>query len=261
MTNSENWQSVAEEAARKAGQLLVQNLGKVKAKEKNPRDLVTEADIQSQMTIKDHLLGNFPDHGFIGEEGDHSQTSAEFCWIVDPLDGTTNFVHQLPGFAVSIALRQGNEILVGVVYDPIADECFSAAKGKGATLNNQPILGSECTELGQSLLVCSFSSKVTPESDEVRRFLNILPHATVRRMGSAAINLSYVACGRLDGYWATSLKLWDMAAGFLIAQEAGAKFSNIDGGELNFDDPTFVMAATPELHSQMIGKMRLQSNL
>lgn len=255
MTNSENWQSVAEEAARKAGQLLLESLGKVKAREKNPRDLVTEADIQSQLTIKNHLLSHFPDHGFIGEEGDHSQTSADFCWIVDPLDGTTNFVHQLPGFAVSIALRHANEILVGVVYDPIADEYFSAAKGRGAKLNDQPISASDCTELGQSLLVCSFSSKVTRDGDEVRRFLNILPHATVRRMGSAAINLSYVACGRLDGYWATSLKLWDMAAGYLIAQEAGAIFSNIDGSELNFDDPTFVMAATPELHAQIIAHM------
>lgn len=255
MTNSENWQIVSQEAARQAGKLLLSYLGKVEAKEKRPRDLVTEADIQAQAAIKSILLGHFPDHGFVGEEGDHSKVSAELCWIVDPLDGTTNFVHQLPGFSVSIALKRNDEILVGTVYDPIADECFSAVKGRGATLNGKPISVSDCKVLTQSLLVCSFSSKVARDGEEVNRFLNVLPEATIRRMGSAAINLAYVACGRLDGYWATSLKLWDMAAGYLIAAEAGAVFTDIDGTDLDLEKPTFVMAATSELHQQLLKKM------
>lgn len=255
MTNSEAWEIVSQKAAKIAGKLLLSYLGKVEAKEKRPRDLVTEADIQAQSEIKSFLLGHFPDHSFIGEEGDHTTSTSEFCWVVDPLDGTTNFVHQLPGFSVSIALMKNQEVLVGTVYDPIADECFSARKGGGATRNGQPISVSDCKALNQSLLVCSFPSKVARDGEEVNRFLNILPEATIRRMGSAAINLAYVACGRLDGYWATSLQLWDMAAGYLIAKEAGAVFTDIDGSELNLSHPTFVTAATPELHAQILEKM------
>ncbi|MDB4777919.1 inositol monophosphatase [bacterium] len=255
MNTEAHWQQISELAAREAGRQLLSFLGKVKAREKQPRDLVTEADIEAQKTIKTILLREFPDHGFVGEEGNCSNTTSELCWIVDPLDGTTNFVHQLPGFAVSIALKQNDEILVGTVYDPVADECFSAIKGRGATLNGTPISVSTCRELSQSLLVCSFPSKVSRDGAEVNRFLNVLPEATIRRMGSAAINLSYVACGRLDGYWATSLKLWDMAAGYLIAVEAGATFSNIDGSKIDFDNPVFVMASTQELHAQLLNKM------
>ena len=255
MTIEEHWQQISIKAAKEAGQLLISYLGQVKAQEKQPRDLVTEADIASQNKIKSILLDEFPTHGFIGEEGDHSDTSAEFCWIVDPLDGTTNFVHQLPGFAISIALRKNDEIVVGTIYDPVADECFSAVKGRTPTRNGQPISTSSCTELSKSLLVCSFPSKVARDGIEVTRFLNVLPEATVRRMGSAALNLSYVACGRLDGYWATSLKLWDMAAGYLIASEAGATFSSPDGSSLDLANPVFVMAATEELHQQLLAKM------
>jgi myo-inositol-1(or 4)-monophosphatase len=255
MNQQEQWLQTSETAAREAGKLLLSYLGKVKAREKQPRDLVTEADIKSQELIKSVLLGSFPTHGFVGEEGDYDSEQADPCWIVDPLDGTMNFVHQLPGFAVSIALRQAGEIEVGTVYDPISDECFSAIKGRGATLNGKTIAVSACTTLTKSLLVCSFPSNLERNGPDVNRFLNVATEATVRRMGSAAINLSYVAAGRLDGYWASSLKIWDMAAGYLIATEAGATFSDLNGDPVNLERPSFLMAATPELHTTLLAKM------
>lgn len=255
MNNEAHWQQISILAAKRAGELLLSYLGKVKAKEKQPRDLVTEADIEAQKVIQSMLLAEFPDHGFLGEEGNWTNTSSELCWIVDPLDGTTNFVHQLPGFAVSIALRRKGEIVVGTVYDPVSQECFSAIKGRGATLNGEPISVSQCAEIGKSLLVCSFPSKVDRDGPEIRRFLNVMPEATIRRMGSAAINLCYVACGRLDGYWASSLKVWDMAAGYLISMESGAVFTDLNGDEIDLEHPVFLMAATTDLHQQLLDKM------
>lgn len=255
MTDMEQILTTAIDASKQAGELLLGYLGKVKAKEKQPRDLVTQADIESQALIKSILLGAFPDHGFLGEEGDELDVDAEFCWIVDPLDGTTNFVHQLPSFAVSIGLRHGQDLVLGVIYDPLSRECFSAVKGKGAFLNGAPIQSSDCTDIEKSLLVCSFPSRVVRDSVEVNRFLNVLTKSTVRRMGSAAINCSYVACGRLDGYWATSLSVWDMAAGIVIAREAGATVTNIHGDPIELSDPRFIMAGTSELHQQLLEQM------
>ena len=255
----EQFLAVAENAAKQAGQILLHHLGKVTAKEKRLRDLVTQADFDSQDKIKSLLLNAFPEHGFLGEEGNHTNVSAEYVWIVDPLDGTTNFVHQLPGFAVSIALRKTDkspsDMVVGVIFDPITNECFSAIKGQGASLNGQSIRTSSCIDIERSLLVCSFPSRVERDSIEVNRFLNLLTKSTVRRMGSAALNLSNVACGRIDGYWASSLSLWDMAAGYVIAREAGATFTHMDGGPVQFDDPQFVMAATKQLHQAILAEM------
>lgn len=249
---------VSQTAARNAGALLLKYLGKVEVRKKGPRDLVTEADIQSQKLIQTTLLDQFPSHGFLGEEGDSSDThsDSETCWIVDPLDGTTNFVHTLPGFAVSIGLRHRGEMVLGTIYDPVADECFYATRGGGAFLNGQPISVSSCKQLENSLLVCSFPSKVDRDGEDVQRFLNIMTKSTVRRMGSAAVNLAYVACGRLDGYWASSLKIWDMAAGFVIATEAGAKFTQFDGSELDWSHPQFLMTSTPELHALLLQEMQ-----
>lgn len=258
MSNLQHYNDVSQSAAHEAGKVLLKHLGRVAAKEKGPRDLVTQADLEAQSTIKQTLLDRFPDHGFLGEEGNSENVDAEFCWIVDPLDGTTNFVHQLPGFAVSIALMQNGEIVSGTIFDPIANECFSAIRHEGALRNGEPIQASSCTELGNSLLVCSFPSQTDRDGIEIKRFLNVMPKATVRRMGSAAMNLAYIACGRLDGYWASSLSIWDMAAGLLIATEAGASFSHIDGGPINLKDPQFVAAATPELHQQLLNEVNVR---
>lgn len=243
------------EAARLGGQILLKWLGKTTVQEKGFRDLVTQADYESQTVIRDFLAREFPEHRFVGEEslaGADSQSPSGFCWIVDPLDGTTNFVHQLRSFAVSVALYEGGTALVGTVFDPVLDECYSAAKGQGATLNGQSIRTSGCQEIEKSLFVFSFRRDTKRDDPDVKRFLNLLENAgSIRRLGSAALNLCYVACGRVDGYWATSLAKWDVAAGWLIAKEAGATLADFAGAEIDLEKPHFCLTATPELFAQV----------
>lgn len=250
---------VCKAAARAAGEVLKDGMGKAPVTEKSPGDFVTQADIASQEAIEAMIHTSFPTHGFLGEENQSADDKPnqlvdyEFCWVVDPLDGTTNYIHQLRSFSVSIALLHRGKIVAGIVYDPLLDEMYAASLGGGATLNEAPIRVSQCTNIDQSLLVCSFSTNVQQDSIELKRFTNILcnTQSTIRRLGSAALNLAYVACGRLDGYWATSLKLWDMAAGTLILTEAGGVIEHIDGKPLQLDDPQFVAANNPRLLSQV----------
>jgi myo-inositol-1(or 4)-monophosphatase len=250
------FQQASQAAARLGGECLMRWLGKVDVKEKNPRDLVTQADLESQKAIESHLLSKFPNHSFVGEESENHNgfppPPDKFCWIVDPLDGTTNYVHQLRSFSVSIALRYGDKTIVGTVYDPATDECYSASIGNGATLNDVPIGNSGCTELKKALVICSFRSSVTRDDPEVERFLRILGKAgCLRRLGSAALNLCYVGCGRADAYWATSLNCWDIAAGWLILQECGGVMLTIEGNEVDLGEPKFCAASTTELYEQM----------
>ena len=249
---------VGETAARAAGEVLKDWMGKAPVTEKGPGDFVTQADIASQETIESMIRTSFPTHGFLGEENQSAEdktnplVDSEFCWVVDPLDGTTNYIHQLRSFSVSIALLQRGKIVVGIVYDPLLDEMYAASLGGGATLNEAPITVSQCRHIDQSLLVCSFSTNVQQDSIELKRFTNILcnTQSSIRRLGSAALNLAYVACGRLDGYWATSLNIWDMAAGTLILTEAGGVIEHIDGKPLQLDDPQFVAANNRQLLNQ-----------
>lgn len=248
--------TICEAAARAGGRELLEWLGRINPREKAPKDLVTEADLASQRKIRDIALEAFPDHAFLGEEDDpmllHDTSDAEFRWIVDPLDGTTNFVHQMPAFSVSVALEQKGEVIVGVIYDPIAEECFTATQHGGAHLNGQPIQASCCTALREALVAASFSAGVQRDSEEIKRFLEVLTECqALRRLGSAALNLAYLGCGRLDGYWATSVKTWDVAAGILIAREAGAVFTSMAGGSVDLANPHFIGAATPELHGAL----------
>lgn len=243
-------------AAKLGGEKLVQMMGTAKVSEKAPKDLVTEADLASQVAIEEYLLAQFPEHILVGEEDTENSGGLDkdkFCWIVDPLDGTMNYVHQLRSFSVSIGLRYQGEMIVGTVYDPLLDECFSAGKGLGATLNGDAISTSGCTETNEALIVCSFSSSVDRHHPEVERFLRVLGNtASIRRLGSAALNLSYVACGRTDAYWATGLKCWDVAAGFLILEEAGGTLNCIEGGDaIDFEKPKFSAAATDELSQKL----------
>ena len=247
-------------AARLGGEKLVEMMGTAKVSEKAPKDLVTEADLASQVAIENYLLSQFPDHILVGEEdtqksGDLNGDANDdrFCWIVDPLDGTMNYVHQLRSFSVSIGLRYQGQMIAGTVFDPLLDECFSAGKGIGATLNGEPITNSGCVEPNEALIVCSFSSSVDRHHPEVERFLRVLGNtASIRRLGSAALNLSYVACGRTDAYWATGLKCWDIAAGFLILEEAGGVLNCIEGGDvIDFEKPKFSAAATEELSQRL----------
>ncbi len=256
--------TICEQAARAGGAVLLDWQDRITAREKGPRDLVTEADVASQSEIQRILMAAFPDHAFLGEEDaaaevtlvkteNSASTSSRFRWIVDPLDGTTNYVHGLPAYSVSVALQRDGELLVGTVFDPILDECYSASAGRGAFLNGRPLRTSPCSTVSQALVAASFSANVPRGSIEVTRFIEVLHSCqALRRLGSAALNLCYLAAGRLDAYWATSVKIWDVAAGILLVREAGGVVSDITGKPLNLADPALVAAATPELHEELL---------
>ncbi len=254
----------SQRAARLGGQVLMEMLGQAESWQKGPGDWVTQADFKSQQLIRRELLQEFPHHDFLGEEVDgeinvsDKRQPADFCWIVDPLDGTTNFVHQLRSFSVSVGLlyrnpRDGTEqLLAGTVFDPTTNECFSAIVGQGATLNDGPIRVSQCTTLSKALMVHSMNSRVQRQDPQITRLLNVMATAaTVRRLGSAALNLCFVACGRMDAYWATNLSAWDVAAGWLIASEAGAVVADFDNQPLQLMHPKFCCAATTHLFAEL----------
>jgi myo-inositol-1(or 4)-monophosphatase len=231
----ESAMGVAVEAARAAGTILRDMRETAAVREKAPKDLVTDADIAAQQCIESLILKRFPDHLFLGEESTPSldrasSMEADWLWVVDPLDGTVNYVHQMPSFAVSIALMNRGRTHLGVVFDPTANELYAASLGHGATCNGRKLISSNCTSLDQSLIAASFPPKIERESLGVAQFIEVLVRSqSVRRLGSAALNLCYVAQGRLDGYWASVLKVWDIAAGALIATEAGATLRDLEG--------------------------------
>jgi len=210
--------------------------------EKGRADVVTEADFASQEKIQQTISQRFPDHGFFGEEGlskPSTSTEADYRWIIDPLDGTSNYVHGFPYYCVSIGLEIDGELAVGVVFDPVRVEMFEAVTGRPALLNGREIKTSTNASLEQSLLVASLPRNTDPNDPAVRRFLMALPAAeNVQRTGSAALNLCYVACGRLDGFWSSSLKPWDMAAGVVLVRAAGGTVTKLDGSsfDVNMSD-------------------------
>jgi myo-inositol-1(or 4)-monophosphatase len=250
---------VCRTAALQGGDILLSWRDRFSTREKGPRDLVTEADLASQQAIRSVLLGAFPEHEFLGEETDPAGilTSAagesKYRWIVDPLDGTANYVHGMHGFAVSIALEYRRNIILGVVYDPVSGEFYHAQAGKGAFLGGKRLATSACSAPDQAMIAVSFPPHVTRDSVEIRRFIEgLIACQSVRRLGSAALNLAYLAAGRLDAYWATSVKNWDVAAGVLLVREAGGIVTHIGGGELDLDDPQFLAAAGPALHAELL---------
>ena len=255
---------LAESAAIQAGNYLISQLGQVEVKEKNPGDFVTQADFESQRIIHDLINSQFPEHGFLGEEGDQStdNETTEFTWIVDPIDGTTNFIHQLPSFSVSIALRHKSKIIVGCVHDPFLGETFTAMEGSGAFLNGKKISASQATQTTGSVVVCSLPRDLTRESVELSRLVAVLcdSNATLRRLGSAALNLCYIGCGRIDSYWSTFAKIWDIAAGALIVAESGGVITNLDGGSVDYKDIRFVASSTSELNREMISLLSVEKS-
>jgi myo-inositol-1(or 4)-monophosphatase len=231
---------VAIQAAEAAGHILCSMLETAEAREKAPKDLVTDADLAAQNAIQGLIQRAFPTHRFLGEETAAEMSEKdllrpdEWHWVVDPLDGTVNYVHQMPNFAVSIALMRGDETILGVVFDPMACEMYAAVHGKGATVNGKPMRVSSCTRLDQALVAASFPPQVQRDWVEVDQFIEILVRSqSVRRLGSAALNLCYVGRGRLDAYWANYLKPWDIAAGALIAVESGADICRQNGQAFN----------------------------
>lgn len=241
--------AVCERAVRAGGQVLREKFGRVSAREKGPSDLVTEADFASQEVVARTVLEAFPDHGFLGEEqGTNVKGTSGYRWIVDPLDGTTNYVHSVPHFAVSLALERGGELLTGAVYAPIVEELYTATAGRGAYLNGRPIRVSAAEQLAQALVASGLPAQITPESPDLRVFLAASQVCqSVRRTGCASLNLCYVATGRYDMFYSFATKVWDVAAGILIVREAGGIVTNPDGGPLDLDRGHFVASATEPL--------------
>jgi myo-inositol-1(or 4)-monophosphatase len=240
--------------AQEAGKLLRDNFGrKLVVTHKSNIDLVTEVDLASEKLIKDLIWSHYPKHQILAEESGSHESSSEYRWIVDPLDGTTNYSHGLPIFCVVIALEKAGETILGVIYDPIHDELFAAERGQGATLNGRTIRVSEIPELRRSLLVTGFPYDVqTNEVNNLDYFERFIKKAqAVRRLGSAAIDLCCVACGRMDGFWELKLNAWDMAAGALIVTEAGGTVTRFDNGPF---DPYLkeICASNGLIHEQMI---------
>jgi len=252
----DDYAKVCEEAVRAGGAVVTDWIGRIAVRKKGHADLVTQADLASQEAVRQTVLRAFPQHGLIGEEDSpaHSAGSRpEYRWIVDPLDGTTNYVHRVPHYAVSLALEHHGNVLVGAVYDPTSDECFTAAAGQGARLNGQPITTSPVVDLSEALAVSGFPNKVLPDSPDLLVFLKAVLHCqSVRRTGCASLNLCYLAAGRFDVCWNYSTKIWDVAAGVLIIREAGGTVTSPSGGEFVLEDAHLLAAATPTLHRQLL---------
>ena len=237
---------VAEGIARQAGALLRGFYEKgVTAEYKGDVDIVTEADRASEALIKEKLQAAFPGHGIYGEEGTREDLGAEYRWYVDPVDGTTNFAHGFPAFCVLLGLERrapelaadaDGEIVASVTYDPLRDEMFSAEKGKGAWLNGKQIHVSKTAMLQESLTATGFPSQKRHENPNVHFYQQItLRSHGVRRVGSAGLDMAYVACGRLDGFWEFNLNPWDTSAGYLLVEEAGGTVTHFDGGKFTLD--------------------------
>jgi myo-inositol-1(or 4)-monophosphatase len=184
---------------------------------------------------------------------DEVRPDSPYRWVIDPLDGTTNYVHGFPYFAVSIGLEFEGRLVVGAIFDPTRDEMFLAARGSGATLNRRPLHASDITDLGQAMVVASLPVATRPDDVAVKRFLTMLSHAqTVQRTGSAALNLAYVAAGRLDAFWSTSLKPWDMAAGVVLVEEAGGRVTTLDGSPFNVEEPNLLASNGSVIHGELM---------
>ncbi|WYL96047.1 MAG: inositol monophosphatase family protein [Gloeotrichia echinulata IR180] len=256
MTNLQTFLEIATEAALAAGTVLQGYLGKLEdaiTEKGRPGDLVTAADKASEAVVLEILRRHFPDHSILAEEsGKLGNQDNEFLWAIDPLDGTTNFAHQYPCFAVSIGLLINGVPQVGVIYDPFRDELFRGAAGLGATRNRRPIKVSETSELGKSLLTTGFAYDRRETSDNNYAEFAHLTHLTqgVRRGGSAALDLAYVACGRVDGYWERGIAPWDIVAGVILLQEAGGKVTAYDASPLKIDTGR-ILATNAHLHDNL----------
>lgn len=227
------------EIAREAGALLVNYFEKrIPYELKGEYDLVTDADRASERLVVERLQAHFPGHSIVAEEGGGHDGASEYRWYVDPLDGTTNFAHSFPMFNVTLALERAGEVVAGCIYDPVRDEMFSAERGSGAYLNNRPIHVSKVPRIGEALTASGFPSRKRHQNVNIHFYyqMAMCSHG-VRRPGAAALDLAYVAAGRLDVFWEFGLKPWDMAAGVLLVAEAGGKVSDMRGGPVQIGGP------------------------
>jgi myo-inositol-1(or 4)-monophosphatase len=245
--------------ARQAGSILREGYGKRHQIDYKGRiDLVTEMDQRSETYLLEQVRSHFPDHAIETEESGFLPGINQACWYIDPLDGTTNYAHAIPIFSVSVAYARDGKLQAGVVYDPMRDECFSAERGKGAQLNGETIHVSENKELIYSLLVTGFPYDfLSVSGGNIPAFAHFSRLTQgVRRLGSAALDLCYVAAGRFEGYWEQTLRPYDFAAGALIAEEAGGRVTNLSGDSDLFQPPYAILAGNPDIHALMVQAFR-----
>ncbi|HEY2931383.1 MAG TPA: inositol monophosphatase family protein [Acidobacteriota bacterium] len=257
MERPENLLEVAAEAARLGGSVLESRFGQsmeIRTKS-SPIDLVTEMDLKSERVIVDYITRHFPKHEVLAEENTYGEENrgGPYKWIIDPLDGTTNYAHGFPFYAVSIAVAVLGELTAGVIYHPPLKELFAVVRGGGAELNGRKLHVSGTEQLGQALLVTGFPYDVRkPPHTNLEYFVRFTKHArAVRRVGSAAMDLAYVAAGRFDGYWEITLQPWDMAAGILMVEEAGGRVSDV-GGQAPDIYKREIVASNGMVHDEML---------
>ena len=251
----------AAEATRRGAALLESWRARFSVREKARADLVTEADVASQKAVKEYLLGRFPGHLFLGEEESVGKSpeqtrpapDAPPVWVVDPLDGTTNYVHDVPAYCVSVGLWAGGRPVVGVILDPRMNELFTAAAGRGAFLNGKPIRVSETAALRDAMLATGFPYDYRRQQRNLDAWRAVAAHAqTLRRTGSTALNLAYVAAGRFDGFWAYDNWAWDVTAGALLVAEAGGAVATADGRPFDPFRPD-MLATNGHIHAELLG--------
>lgn len=245
-------------AARAGANELLSWRGRFKTREKSPADLVTDADLASQAAIRAVIAARFPHHLFMGEEkpSEFDVCDDDYVWIVDPLDGTTNYVHGYPCYAVSVAVAKGANLLAGVILNPLAEELYLAEQGTGAFCNGERLSTSAVQAIGEALVAVSLPPRVGQESPDLADLVRVVQSCqAVRRSGSAALNLAHVAHGRLDAFWATKIQPWDVAAGVLLVLEAGGIVTGRDGAEFDLWNPHFVAAAGPEMHRDLLNTL------
>lgn len=248
--------NIAVEATRAATVIItraMKRMDTIKISEKKPNDFVTEVDQRVEQAIIDVIKKAYPTHAILGEESGETEGS-DYQWIIDPIDGTRNFIHGFPHFAISIAIAHKNRIEHGVIYDPLRQELFTATRGKGAFLNQTRIRVSERKQISEALLGTGFAYRHTDKDSPLpRKLLEAIFPLTgdVRRAGAATLDLAYVACGRLDGFWEMGLKIWDIAAGTLLVKEAGGIVTDLDGSD-NFLKSGNVICANPAMLRQLL---------
>ncbi|MBT8446236.1 MAG: inositol monophosphatase [Gammaproteobacteria bacterium] len=248
--------NMAVRAARRAGDVIVRNVhrsGDYAVTQKGRRDYVTEIDQKAEAAVIDVLARAYPDHAYLAEESGQSGDS-DHVWIIDPLDGTTNFMHQYPQFAVSIALAIKGQVEHAVIYDPMRDELFTGSRGAGAQMNNRRLRVSNVEKIEAALIATGFPVREQARLDEYLAGFRSVLEATsgIRRGGAAALDLAHVACGRLDGFWELGLKPWDIAAGAMLVQEAGGMVSEPDGAD-DFEKSGNILCGNPRIHTALRG--------
>ncbi|MFA6321750.1 MAG: inositol monophosphatase family protein [Candidatus Omnitrophota bacterium] len=250
---NKKFKKVAIDAALKSGNFIKNSVGRIVSVSYKGRDnIVTDVDEKSEDIVIRMIRSHFPDHSILSEECGVIDRMSSYKWIIDPLDGTTNFAHAFPFFCVSIALEENGRVILGVVYDPMRDELFYAEAGKGAYLNSKPISVSKVKTLTDSFLATGFSYGAKRKDKNLKNFKRLLTRSmAVRRAGSAALDLSYVACGRFDGFWEMDLKPWDSAAGCLLVKEAKGNITKFNGSKYTIYDNN-VLATNGKIHSCMV---------